>query len=423
MAAERPEAQLGELVQNFDSRRVPLSSRERETRRGTFPYYGATGVLDHVDDFLFEGLHLLVAEDGSVERPDGTPFLQLVDGKFWVNNHAHVLKGATDEDTRFLFYALSTVDVRPYVSGSVQAKLSQGNLNRISTAYPPDRADRRAIAHILGTLDDKIELNRRMGETLEAMARALFKSWFVDFDPVRAKAEGRDPGLPKPIADLFPSRLVCYGQSVVPADWSAKPLREWVEVLSGGTPSKSIREHWDGDIPWISPKVMTGIHADEAEAHVTAAAVGSGTRIAPAFSTLVMVRGMGLHQFVRVSQARRDVAFNQDIKALVGSGLDSTLLFFALLCAQAKLLEHVESSGHGTGVLPTAALLALPITMPDPNKQRHLAQPFRTVGDRIACCHNDARVLTALRDTLLPILVSGERRVMSAADPIARAVI
>ena len=68
----------------------------------------------------------------------------------------------------------------------------------------PPVAEQRAIAHILGTLDDKIELNRRMNETLEAMARALFKSWFVDFDPVRAKAEGRDPGLPKPLADLFP---------------------------------------------------------------------------------------------------------------------------------------------------------------------------------------------------------------------------
>src|SRR5690554_5105253 len=133
MAGKWPMRPLGEIVNNYDARRIPLSSRERENRRGPFPYYGATGVMDHVDDYLFEGLHLLVAEDGSVERPDGTPFLQLVDGKFWVNNHAHVLKGKTDDDTKYIYYALQTVPIRPYVSGSVQAKLSQANLNRVPT--------------------------------------------------------------------------------------------------------------------------------------------------------------------------------------------------------------------------------------------------------------------------------------------------
>jgi len=105
MAGEWPVKLLGEVAVNFDSRRVPLSSREREQRRGPYPYYGATGIMDYVDNFLFEGLHVLVAEDGSVERDDGRPFVQLVDGKFWVNNHAHVLRAATntDTDTRFLF--------------------------------------------------------------------------------------------------------------------------------------------------------------------------------------------------------------------------------------------------------------------------------------------------------------------------------
>ena len=83
----------------------------------------------------------------------------------------------------------------------------------------PSLAEQRAIAHILGTLDDKIELNRRMNETLEAMARALFKSWFVDFDPVRAKAEGRDPGLPKPLADLFPDRFEDSELGEIPEGW------------------------------------------------------------------------------------------------------------------------------------------------------------------------------------------------------------
>ena len=88
---------------------------------------------------------------------------------------------------------------------------------------PPPR-EQRAIAHILGTLDDKIELNRRMNETLEAMARALFKSWFVDFDPVRAKAEGRDPGLPKPLADLFPDSFEDSELGEIPKGWRASVI-------------------------------------------------------------------------------------------------------------------------------------------------------------------------------------------------------
>jgi type I restriction enzyme S subunit len=236
MAGKWPETPVGELVQNFDSRRVPLSNREREKRRGVYPYYGATGVMDQVNDFLFEGLHLLIAEDGSVERPDGKPFLQLVNGKFWVNNHAHVLKGATDEDTRFIYYALSTVPVRPFMSGSVQAKLSQTNLNKIPVPYPKDVAQRRAIAHIFGTLDDKIELNRRMSETLEQMARALFKAWFVDFEPVRAKMEGcwrkgqSLPGLPAHLYDLFPDRLVDSELGEIPEGWEVASLPDLVEI-------------------------------------------------------------------------------------------------------------------------------------------------------------------------------------------------
>src|SRR5205807_8474329 len=95
----------------------------------------------------------------------------------------------------------------------------------------PTLLKQRAIARVLGTLDDKIELNRRMNETLETMARAIFKSWFVDFDPVRAKAEGRDPGLPKHVADLFPDRFEESELGEIPAGWKAKKLGDLLSVI------------------------------------------------------------------------------------------------------------------------------------------------------------------------------------------------
>ena len=233
MAGELREVPLGDLVRNYDSQRVPLSGRVRETRPGPYPYYGATGVMDHVDDYLFEGLHLLVAEDGSVETGAGTPYVQLVDGRFWVNNHAHVLRGANDKDTKYFYYALLTVPVRPFMSGSVQAKLSQANLNQILIPYPAEEATRSAIAYILGTLDDKIELNRRMNETLEEMAQALFKDWFVDFGPVRAKMDGREPYLPPDLWALFPDRLVDSELGEIPDGWEVKALSQIATFRNG----------------------------------------------------------------------------------------------------------------------------------------------------------------------------------------------
>ena len=104
-----------------------------------------------------------------------------------------------------------------------------------SSMYKPpmDMAEQRAIAHILGTLDDKIELNRRMNETLEEMARALFKSWFVDFDPVRAKMEGRDTGLPPDVADLFPDRLVDSELGEIPEGWEVNRMEDFATVVYG----------------------------------------------------------------------------------------------------------------------------------------------------------------------------------------------
>lgn len=306
------------------------------------------------------------------------------------------------------------------LAGHGTGRLNTDELKTFDVRIPPLR-EQHGIAHILGTLDDKIELNRRMGETLESIVRALFKSWFVDFDPVRAKAEGRDPGLPKSLADLFPARLVDSELGKIPEGWSAKPLGRWVDALSGATPSKSTRDYWDGAVPWISPKVMTGIHADQADEHVSELAIKNGTRIAPALSTLVMVRGMGLHEFVRVSQARRDVAFNQDVKALVGTSIDATLLLFALLDAQPTLLERVESSGHGTGKLPSEVLFALPITMPDPTTQLRLASPLRVLNDRIASSRAESRTLSELRESLLPKLTTGELRVPGSAASTALA--
>lgn len=316
----------------------------------------------------------------------------------------------------YLYWLLRTPQYREYCRGHATGTTNLGLAREDFLAFPasdPTEAQ-RLIVNTLITIEHKIELNRQMNETLEAMARALFKSWFVDFDPVRAKAEGRAPrGMDAETAKLFPSDFVDSEMGGIPKGWRCAPIGEWASALSGGTPSKGNASSWGGEIPWISPKVMTSLHADEADDFVTPSAIGNGTRIAPAGSTLVMVRGMGLHKEVRVSQARRDVTFNQDVKALVPTGIEPSLLLFAMLDAQELLLGRVESSGHGTGVLPSETLLGYLVVMPARETQRKLSSHFGAINDRIAAGRAEMKTLVALRDGLLPRLLSGELSVTS----------
>lgn len=123
---------LSEIIKNHDSKRVPLSSNERLSRKGKYPYHGATSIMDYVDNYIFDGRFVLLGEDGSVIDEEGFPILQFVDGKFWVNNHAHVLEGNDVFSTNYIYLLLRRTNISHIVTGAVQLKINQGNLNGIS---------------------------------------------------------------------------------------------------------------------------------------------------------------------------------------------------------------------------------------------------------------------------------------------------
>ena len=234
---------FGDLTINFDSVRIPVKEADRQS--GPYPYYGASGVVDYTDNFLFDGEYLLIAEDGENLRTRNTPIAFIVNGKFWVNNHAHIVTGNDNADTRFLLYALLSLDISSYLTGSTMPKLTQGNLNNISLLVPP-LPEQRRIAHVLGTLDDKIENNRKTAKTLEAMAQAIFKSWFVDFDTVRAKMAGESPEsickrlkLTPEILDLFPDRLVDSELGEIPDGWVISSFLDVCDLKGGAQPPAS----------------------------------------------------------------------------------------------------------------------------------------------------------------------------------------
>lgn len=182
---ETKKYRFDEVTINFDKKRIPLSSAQREKRQGTFRYYGAQGVIDHVDDYIFDGTYLLIAEDGENLKSKKQNIAQVVDGQFWVNNHAHIVQGNEQCDTRFLCYLINSMDLSGYVTGSAQPKLSQANLNAITLSLPT-LVEQKRIVEYLYMLDQKIDVNRQINDNLYAQAKAIFDNHFINIDAIPA---------------------------------------------------------------------------------------------------------------------------------------------------------------------------------------------------------------------------------------------
>ena len=158
---------LGDVAENHDRKRIPLSVMEREKRKGPYPYYGAATILDYVDDYIFDGRYLLMGEDGTVTTERGTPMLQLVEGQFWINNHAHILSG-TSVSTEMLYCALSEYRIQGHVTGVAQPKITQKNMNRIPIVMPPEVLSYEFQEAVVGMVDQKFVLERYNQQLAEA---------------------------------------------------------------------------------------------------------------------------------------------------------------------------------------------------------------------------------------------------------------
>lgn len=176
---ELKEYRFDEVTINFDKKRVPLSGAQREKRQGNFRYYGAQGVIDHIDDFIFDGTYLLIAEDGENLKSKKQNIAQVVEGQFWVNNHAHIVQGNELCNTRYLCYLLNSMDLSGYVTGSAQPKLSQANLNAV-TLFLPSITVQERIVECLYLFDKKIAVNQKINDNLAELLQAVYQERFGD---------------------------------------------------------------------------------------------------------------------------------------------------------------------------------------------------------------------------------------------------
>ena len=402
---------LGDLTDNFDSMRIPVKKADR--RPGPYPYYGASGIVDYVDQYIFDGEYLLIAEDGENLRTRQTPVAFLAHGKYWVNNHAHIVRGNTKADTRFLMYALAATEVSGYLTGSTMPKLTQGNMNRIPILTPPLH-EQKAIAHVLGTLDDKIELNRRINETLEAMARAIFKSWFVDFDPVRANAEGRRlQGLDPAIQKLFPDRFQDSPFGPIPKGWQVRPLDEIATYLNGLACQKYPPNESE-ELPVIKIRELKqGItdNSDRAAADVPDKYIVEDGNVLFSWSGSLLVK---------VWAGGRGV-LNQHVFKVLS---DEFPKWFYLYWTEHHVEEFQRIAADKAttmGHIQRRHLSEALTVVPDDALMNAMTQVMAPLVDRQIANATQARTLGEVRDALLPKLLSGEVRVGDAPQLAGKA--
>ena len=305
-------------------------------------------------------------------------------------------------EPRYLYFfvrsALFGAQVSSLRTGSAQPQLPIRDINKIEIPIPPV-PEQRAIAHILGTLDDKIELNQRMNEALEAMARTLFQSWFVDFDPVRAKAEGRDPGLPRETAELFPDGFEESELGEVPRGWSIASLGEILELAYGKALKQEERRIGEvlvfgsnGQVGWHDQKLVDGpgiVVGRKGNPGVVTWAQTDFWAIDTAFYVVPRADCSSL-RWLYYALARQDLASLGADSAV--PGLNRNLAYMSLELLPPRSIQDAFNS---------------------------YVQPL---FDRREHTDEQGRTLAGLRDALLPKLISGELRVKDAERFVARMV-
>ena len=271
---------LGSILYNLDGKRVPVSVSERNKKAKVYDYYGASGVIDKIDNYIFSKPLLLISEDGANLLARRTPIAFIATGKYWVNNHAHVFDGINLLFLKYISIFIESIDVSKYVTGTAQPKLNQQNLKKILVAVPPLEEQKRIVAKIeklmplvdeyaesynrLQKIDNEFEDKLKQSVLQYAMEGKLIKQ-----DPNDEPASELIKKIETEKAELIKEGKIKKSKKLpvitddekpfdIPDSWEWVRLGEIGIVTSGGTPRKAEKSYWDdANIPWITPAVMS----------------------------------------------------------------------------------------------------------------------------------------------------------------------
>ena len=318
-------------------------------------------------------------------------------------------------DYRFLKYVLlaEREAFLRFASGTTHQTIYFPEVKAFHVCLPPID-EQRAIAHILGTLDDKIELNRRMNETLEAMARALFKSWFVDFDPVRAKAEGRDPGLPRPLADLFPDSFEDSEMGEIPKGWEAGTLADYASL----NPESWSKDSYPDMIEYVDLSNTKWGRIESTSMHTRRNAPSRAQRVLKPGDTIVGTVRPGNGSYAQVADEGLTGSTGFAVLRPRTDTYQELIYLAGTTPENIERLSHLADGGAYPAIRPDV-VLATDVTKPSGQVMERFAGATKPLLAKMAQNQRESRTLAVLRDTLLPRLISGELRVKDVDKPAA----
>lgn len=371
---ELKEYRFDEVTINFDKKRVPLSGAQREKRQGKYRYYGAQGVIDHIDDFIFDGTYLLIAEDGENLKSKKQNISQVVEGQFWVNNHAHIVQGNELCNTHYLCYLLNSMDLSGYVTGSAQPKLSQANLNAVTLSLP-SICEQKKIVEYLHILDKKISINQNINDNLQQQAQSYFQKLFVN---------NADP------------------------EWTSGTISDLGTIVGGGTPSKAKPEYYtESGIAWITPKDLSinkSKFISHGENDITELGLkNSSAAIMPEGTVLFSSRA----PIGYIAIAAGEVTTNQGFKSVVPKPEIGTPFVYFFLKYNLPFIEGM-ASGSTFKEVSGSTMKNIPAIIPDVETLARFNDFCTPIFAQQRILEEQSQSLAALRDNLLAKLMSGE---------------
>ncbi|UXT30517.1 restriction endonuclease subunit S [Staphylococcus aureus] len=396
------EYKLQEVFDIHNSKRIPLSKMERNKQvNKSFPYYGAQGIIDYVEDFLFNGEYLLVAEDGENLKTRNENIAQVANGKFWVNNHAHILSVKENFNTYYLLNKLNSMDISGYLTGTVQPKLSRRNLEQIRLNLP-DKHTQDKIGNFILKLINKLQVNQKIIANLEELSQTLFKRWFVDFEfPDENGNPYKSSG-----GEMVDSEL-----GKIPKYWKVSNLDKIASFVSRGITPK-YNENSDIQIPIINQKVNKGPRLDLQYIKY----FDGQNRIkkelyAQKNDLLLNSLGQGtlgrIHLFTRKSE---EFLIDQHISIIRFDNINYSYFYYAhintdLIQGQ---IDSLISGSTGMLMLNITKIRNLKVILPTEELVLKYSELVNEYFGKITQLIYENENLTQLRDTLLPKLMSGE---------------
>ena len=388
---------LGEFAPFTYGKGLPVGKRNPS---GVIPVFGSNGIVGYHDSSLTDGPTIIIGRKGTVGAVHYSPI------PCWPIDTTFFITGNDPTLVKFKYYALSMLGLERMNSDSAVPSLNRSDAHA-RTLLLPGESEQRAIAHILGTLDDKIELNRRMNETLEEMARALFKSWFVDFDPVRAKMEGGDTGLPPDVDALFPDRLVDSELGEIPEGREIGCLADIAVAPRRGVDPTSLHN----ETPYIGlehmPRRSIALTQWEGTEKVT-----SSKSI---FKKGDFLFGKLRPYFHKVGIAPVSGICSTDVIVVAPKASQWSAFVLASISSD-EFIAYANQTSTGTRMPRTSwkTISEYRICLPSAHAVQAFQDAIQPMIDGIVANVHGSHTLAALRNTLLPKLVSGELRVVES---------